>query len=134
MGTVEDIKTISTRTARISLGSDGIVRVMYLSGFDIDVDDKKEHHAAFAELTGGVKHPFLIQAGTDVTFTREARNYGSKMEPYQPFLAFAIVANSAAYMLMANFYFQFHRPVMPYKIFREEPDAVKWLRENFCGR
>ena len=122
-----EIKVITTGSARIALDSNGIVHVLYLEGSEIDVAHKKEHHAAFAEITGGVKHPFLIKAEQDVSFTREARNYGSKMEPHQPFLAFALVATTAAYALMANFYFQFHKPAMPYKVFRHEEEAYKWL-------
>jgi hypothetical protein len=132
MHSITELKVITTRTARISLDSDGIVHVFYLSHSEVDVDDKKEHHAAFAELTGGVKHPFLIRAGDHVSFTREARNYGSRMEEHQPFLAFALVATTAAYQLMANFYFQFHKPAMPYKVFRSDEEAMKWLKENYC--
>lgn len=134
MHTAHEVKIIETPTARISLDSDGIVHVMYISNSDIDIKDKKEHHEAFQKLTGGVKHPFLIKAGTNVTFTKEARDYGSKMEPLQPFLSFAIVANTTAYRLLANFYFQFHKPAMPYKVFRNEQDALKWLKENFCRK
>lgn len=131
MQPLTEVKVITTRTARISLDNDGIVHVFYLSYSDVDVEDKKEHHAAFAEITGGIKHPFLINAGDHVSFTREARNYGSRMEKHQPFKAFALVARTAAYMLMANFYFQFHKPAMPYRIFRSEEEALKWLKENF---
>jgi hypothetical protein len=129
-----EVKVIVTSTARISLDANGIVHVLYLADSEIDVEHKKEHHAVFAEITGGIKHPFLIKAEHNVSFTREARNYGSKMEPYQPFLAFALVATTAAYAIMANFYFQFHKPKMPYKVFRNEEEAYKWLRDNFCAR
>lgn len=132
MHDISEIKVINTSTARISLDGNGVVHLLYLAHSEIDVEQKKEHHAAFAELTGGVKHPFLIKAEPYVSFTREARNYGSQMEPHQPFLAFAIVANSAIYAVMANFYFQFHRPAMPYRIFREETEAYQWLKDNFC--
>lgn len=129
-----EIKAIDTATAHISIDDCGIIHLLYLANCEIDVEHKKEHHAAFAELTGGAKHPFLIRAEQNVSFTREARNYGSKMEPHQPFKAFAIVASSAAYAIMANFYFQFHKPAMPYKIFRHEEEAYKWLKANFCTR
>ncbi|MCW3085287.1 MAG: hypothetical protein JWP12_2653 [Bacteroidetes bacterium] len=113
----------------ITLDSDDIVHVKYLHGQVIDVAEKKEELKANLEITGGNKMPFLLSFESYVTITKEAKEYSIEIELQQPFLVTAIIVDNLAYQLMADFYFKFYKPKVPYKVFKSETRALEWLLE-----
>ncbi len=42
--------------------------------------------------------------------------------------ATAVVVDTLAYKLIANFYLKFNKPKRPYKVFSKEEEAIKWLK------
>jgi hypothetical protein len=126
----EDIvQTISLSSMLFRLDTQGIVHLKYLNGQIIDVKEKIEERKALQEITKGVNHPILISFESYVTITKEAKEYSILIEPEQPFLAVAIIVENLAYQLMADFYFKFYKPQIPYKVFKSESKAVEWLIE-----
>lgn len=126
----EDIvQTISLSSMVLCLDKQGIVYIRYLHGQVIDVKEKIEEKRALLEITKGVKHPILISFEHFVTITKEAKEYSILVEPEQPFLAVAILVESLAYQLMADFYFKFYKPKVAYKVFKSETKAIEWLIE-----
>ncbi len=123
------VQTISLSSMIICLDKLGIVHIRYLEDQVIDVKEKIEEKRALLELTKGVKHAILISFDHFVTVTKEAKEYSILIEPEQPFLAVAILVENLAYQLMADFYFKFYKPKVPYKVFKSEVKAMEWLIE-----
>ncbi|MEO5645355.1 MAG: hypothetical protein ABIQ40_06765 [Bacteroidia bacterium] len=107
---------------------DGIVNVLYLDNAEVTVETKKEMFEVYKDITKGKKHPFLFSAAGSIWFTKEARDFASEMESLQPFLAVAMFAPTLGYRLMAEFYAKFNKPAIPYKVFKEKEDAIRWLK------
>jgi hypothetical protein len=107
---------------------DGIVHVTYLDGAEISAEVKRQMFSAFKEVTNGIKHPFLFRSAGKLWVTREAREYAKQMEPDLPYTATALIAESLGFRLIAEFYGKIYKPAIPYKVFRNEEEAVKWLK------
>jgi hypothetical protein len=58
----------------------------------------------------------------------EARNAAASNETARFYTALAIIANSPAMRLVANFYIRFHKPNRPTRIFNATNEALSWLR------
>jgi hypothetical protein len=82
----------------------------------------------YIEICQGKKYGFIFDAMDNVTITKEARENATKLEKTSPSYATAAVANSLPYRLIANFYLKFNKPGIPFKIFRNQEDAVVWLK------
>jgi hypothetical protein len=123
------VKTLHLPFAELTLDSSGIIRVNYLDGAIIDVPEKKELFNAYQELTNDIKTLFIFRAQSHVNFTKEAKVYSIRVEPLQPFMAIAVVADNLAYQLLADFYFKFYKPKVAYKVVKSEEKAVEWLLE-----
>lgn len=107
---------------------EGIIYVQYLNHAEITVEINKKMHEIYIHLAEGKKYPFLFSATGSIWFSKEAREFASRIESKQPFLAVAVFAPSLGYRLMAEFYAKFHKPVTPYKIFKDTEEALSWLR------
>lgn len=123
------ISTIKLSFADISVDQHGIIRVNYLSGALVDVPQKKELFKTYNDITKEQKSLFIFKAQSHVNFTKEAKEYSIRIEPLQPFMAIAVVADNLAYLLLADFYFKFYKPKVAYKVVKSEERAVEWLLE-----
>lgn len=124
------VREIILKTMSISLDDKGIVHVKYLKGQTIEIEDKNEELKANLEITKGIKHPFVFSFENYVTVTKEAKEHSIKIEQEQPYLCVAIVVQNLAYQLMADFYFKFYKPQVPYKVFKTKEKAIDWLLEH----
>jgi hypothetical protein len=122
---IEEI--IEIKEAVIILRADGIMQVNYKKGVIIDVPLQTKIYELFEQICKGTKKPFLFSAFDNVSVTPEARDNAVKMEHLFPGSATAVLANSLAYKLIANFYLKVNRPKTPYKVFSDETKAVEWL-------
>jgi hypothetical protein len=82
-------------------------------------------------ITSGIPHPILfIWGSTFVKLSHEARSYIVKNEKINYLKkAEAIVTDSLPSRLIVNFYFNFHKPPVPAKLFADENKARKWLAQ-----
>jgi hypothetical protein len=123
------MKKITTRTAEIVLGDDGIVRKKMFDDLEIDIDDSIENCKAMLALTQN--SPSLVLTDwRDIALriTREAREYYAGPEISQHRVAEALLINSMAARLTANFYLKVNKPVTPTRLFTDEQKAIEWLR------
>lgn len=65
--------------------------------------------------------------GSGITIEKEVREYGSKPEMLKYTKASAIVQNSLAHRIIANFIIQVQRPPVPTKSFESIEDALTWF-------
>lgn len=108
---------------------DGIIRVIYLKNAEIDLAAKKDLHRKYIEFAEFKSIPMLLELEDNVTITKEARVFARKIEPLQPFNSCAVIVNSLAYQILANFYAKFYRPTKPFKVFTNKEEAFKWLAQ-----
>jgi hypothetical protein len=108
--------------------SEGIVNVLYLDHAEITKEIKQEMHLIFLRITDGQKYPFLFSAAGSLWYTKAGRDYASEIEYKQPFLAVAMYAPTLGYRLIAEFYGRFYKPAVPYEVFKNKEEAIKWLR------
>lgn len=107
----------------------GIIFATYLKGSEITIDVKKEHHILYKQLAEFKPMPLLLTIEEDVIISKETREFARKLEPKQPFTACAVVVNSLAFRILANFYGIFHKPLKPFKVFNDEESAKEWLQQ-----
>jgi hypothetical protein len=123
------MKKILTRTAEIMMGDDGIIYKRLFDDIDIEVEDGKENLRAALELTGGQNY-LILTDGRDVNvrISSQARQYAAGKEVSSYRIAEALLINSIANRLTANFYLKVNKPHSPTRVFTDEEKALKWLR------
>ncbi len=131
MDKIETVKVIEIDEAIVRLRSDGIVHVHYREHTEITVDLQIKLYDIFVQMCGDAKRPFLFTAEDYVTVGKEARDNAIKMEDRYVGAITAVVANSIAYKLIANFYAKVNKPKTPFKVFNTESAAIKWLKNHF---
>ncbi|MDX2174493.1 MAG: hypothetical protein SFY56_15425 [Bacteroidota bacterium] len=130
--TLEEIHTVSEidfMEANIALKSNGIVYVLFKDHCVLDIDLQLKLLDAYNEITDFKKTPFMFFAGENVTITKEARDNATNLEDKSPLSATAIIISNLAYKLIAEFFIKFNKPKRPYKIFKNEKEAVEWLKQ-----
>lgn len=79
-----------------------------------------------------MKTPFIFEAGNDVSVTKEARENAIKLEERSPMGACAVIVSNTAYVLIANFYYKFNKPTIPYNVFKKFEKGIDWLKTTPC--
>lgn len=78
----------------------------------------------------GYKPCFMCSViGSGVTIEKEAREKGTSQEMHRYTKAAAIVQNSLAHRILANFVIRVQRPPAPTKAFNKLEDALKWFEK-----
>ncbi|MCE3258404.1 MAG: hypothetical protein K0S12_45 [Bacteroidetes bacterium] len=123
----EIIKQVQINEATISLRADGIVTVFLHKNMVLDLALQMLMLNIYNEITEGKKHPFLFEASTGIKVTKEAKENAIRIEPLAPGSAYAIVAKSKAYQILANFYLTIKKTHSPYRVFTDRDKAIEWL-------
>ena len=123
------VRLIENRYAITGLRRDGIVHVYYKTGVEINLELQLEMKAVFLDVTGGRKHPFIFQSGSDVTVTKEARDHAIEMELSTPINRTVVFVQNLAHKIIAEFYYKFNKPVNPYKVVSDFQEGIDWLLE-----
>ncbi|MGQ0828236.1 MAG: DUF7793 family protein [Bacteroidota bacterium] len=126
---IQNITTIELAACTVTLRSDGIMNFDLKPVDEFTGKDAWEILGAVKEIGSGKKFPNLITTSKGyVAISSEARAL-SASEPGNIYtLADAIVVNSTAFKLIANFYISFNKPVRPTRLFTSEKEAVEWLK------
>jgi hypothetical protein len=128
MNEEDALKQIKINEATVTLRKDGIVTVFFHKNVVLDIQLQMLLLNIYYEITGRKKHPFLFLAATGLKVTKEAKENALRIEALAPGSAYAIVAKSKAYQILANFYLNIKKTQSPYKVFTNEEKAVKWLK------
>ena len=126
----EYIKETTTRTIRLRLLANGIIHYTYLPNVEVDENDHVENHKALVELTGGIKHPLLIDSDYFISVTPKGREMIRQLEPQAPISVRALVIRSLSHRILSNFYIRFHKPIVPTSVFDSYAVAMNYLMES----
>jgi hypothetical protein len=121
-------KRITVNEATVTLRKDGIVHVLFQRRILLDVPLQMLLLNIYLEITDRKKHPFLFEGMSGIRVTAEARENALRIEEEAPGCAYAVVAPTLAYQLIANFYLNVRKPKSPYRVFRDREAAVQWLK------
>jgi hypothetical protein len=116
--------------ARVGLRKDGIVQTDIFEEQELSLADVKEIIEVIGKLAENQMMPQLIIAeplsGPDLKAMQYIASEGSS--PYA--IAEAYVITSLSQKILAKFYLNFNKPSRPTKIYGDEAEAVKWLKEQ----
>ena len=107
------------------------IYIRYKDFSRIDLAAAKIHAEIIIELCDGKRYPFILDGlNVQASFSHDAREFISKYEPVTKIRsAQAIVVNNTTTRLLANYYYKFHKPKNPIKIFSKFEDAEKWVKQ-----
>ncbi|MBA3666035.1 MAG: hypothetical protein H0W61_17800 [Bacteroidetes bacterium] len=123
------LKQVKINEATVTLRRDGIVHVLFHKNITLGLGLQMLLLNIYNEITERKKHPFIFEAFEGVRVTREAKNNAIRIEDDAPGCAYAVVAKSLAYKIIAGFYLQVKKPKSPYKVFSEKEEAIEWLKQ-----
>jgi hypothetical protein len=123
-----DEKQVLIDEATVTLRQDGIIHVLFHRNVNLDLPLQMLLLNIYKEVAAGVPRPFLFEAMQGVRVTREARENALRIEDESPAIAYAVIAPTVAYRLIAKFYVSIRKPKRPYRVFSKQEAAVKWLR------
>jgi hypothetical protein len=116
------------RTARLRLGDDGIVRIIWVPGAEVTLEDAKETMAAYLKLNKGKRLPLFVDTKTMKSLSRDARKYYAGEEAAKVASAVAIIVGTPVSRVLGNFYLGLSNPHLPSRLFTSESEALEWLK------
>jgi hypothetical protein len=78
-----------------------------------------------------VKRPFIFTADEFISITTKARKNSKKMEPFVPNMGTVLVVRNLAQRILADYYYKFDKPGIPYKVVKDFDKGIQWIRETF---
>jgi hypothetical protein len=121
------IKKVETSAITVALRSDGIMQYTVKGVSEFNLADLREANEAAGMLGNRKAYPNLVYVDHFLNVDPECRKYAATEESNRYTVADALVVNSVALRLIANFYVKVNKPVRPTKIFTSVDDAVSWL-------
>ncbi len=121
---------LRTEKLYIEFTEDDIVRVVIEPNAHIEHEDLDRNHEIFKENLKQRRVPFIIIFGKFSTSDKQSREKFAHEERANYKLMEALVLNTLAHKLVANFHVNFYSPKYPTRIFATEKAAIKWIQEN----
>jgi hypothetical protein len=121
------LRSAETKSAKIEVCDDTIVRVLFKKESEIDARELKNLFDTYNDLTGGKPFAYIYHAedGT-ANLDGEAKKFGRLNPNYFQKVCVAVVVKSLAQRIMADFYLKIMYSKTPYKVFNSLEDAEKW--------
>lgn len=108
--------------------ADGIVIIKIKDNVHLELEDsKEEQQMLYSEKEDYIPLRVIINPGKHASVSKEVRDYSNHPDNAKMILAEAIVVQSMAHKIMANFIKNFYKTPMQIKIFNDEESAVNWL-------
>lgn len=112
--------------------NDSILTVRMEDKSNIDIDSAKKITELASELSQGKLHANLVDIRKMTFMSGEARKHFGEQNK-NTVCAVAIVSNLRLHKPLINLYMKISRPKLPTKIFNEEDEAIKWLKETLVN-
>lgn len=115
------------RAQRIWRGDDGIVRVWQREGVILDRADAEAGMDVCERLAGTDRCGILVDTRASRGLDREARAIFAGPRPPLHFSAIALLVGSPLSRVTGNFFLAISRPLIAFRMFDDEVEAVAWL-------
>jgi hypothetical protein len=106
---------------------DGVLQIDLFPNTDVYVQHVRQMVEAGSIIANGVPHPVIMFLGEFSTFNKDAREFSADPTKEIMSTAIAYVTTNLANRLIVNFFLTINKPVKPFKMFRTEEAALKWL-------
>lgn len=111
--------------------NDNISWMVFTEGAEISREDMEELvRLATRNVLPGEQLFVLVDMRAMESITPDARDFAAGGSLAHLYTALALVANSPATRLVANFFIRFHKPPRPTKIFNSAKEGVEWLKKK----
>lgn len=127
MPTTVNVEHIKSGKCTVTQIAEDILYVEVESNQEFTIDDYKDLMKVVKEIGNGKKYKILMHAGLHTLPTNEARMYITSSEGSKYKIADAFVVQSLAQNIIAKFIMKFQRPVVPTRVFKDDPEALLWL-------
>ena len=126
---------VDTKTATFSMLEKNILLVVMKEDAVVDLPETKEHYRVTMQLTAGERYAVLVDARFYATITEEAKEFSSNPDKYTHVIRQAIVIESLASRILANFLIQFFKrnKNVEMKLFTNYSLAMNWLKEKIAA-
>jgi hypothetical protein len=119
---------IKTKMNEIWIDDEGFLILKPQEGAELDLEEVKICFESYKKLGVGPDNKVLeIIDAREGSMTSEARTYAAEVGG-DYFIAAAIISDSLAVRLIVNFFNNFYRQTVPFKMFSTQEEAKKWLR------
>lgn len=106
-----------------------ILTVRVKEGLEISESVLHRIFTEAAQLAGEDSYAFLADMRKLVSSSPSARHYGANNPFQKQHLAYALLAENLAEVLLSNFFIRVNRPAVPSRLFRDEQSAINWLQK-----
>ena len=124
------VNSVENERMLVGLRNDGVVHVYYKDHTVIDVPLQNELTMIVRELCKGERMLYMFEAGHQCSLNKAARDNAIAMEEQVPAIATVVFAPNMVYKMIANFYYKFNKPKMPYNVFTDFDAGIAWLQEQ----
>lgn len=125
-------KRMDTSTTLVEY-HDNIIFLRLKEGADLNINSINEQHDAQKELVKNDKYGVLVDGTNNVVITKECREYMASLITPNRVATAVLTKMNMATTLIANFYIKVNKPKIPTKLFKEEKDAVSWLKMQLAA-
>jgi hypothetical protein len=119
------MNSVETPTFRVTLGEDGILRFVVLSGETVTAEHARLHVDAIVRVSGGRLLPMLTDVRLANSIDHAARVV---LQENSVVSANAILVASPISRVMANVFTSFSKAKYPSKVFTSPEEAIAWLQ------
>ncbi len=123
-----ETKKIKTNEAEVWI-EDGIYFLIHKKSKKGTLETAKEELKAHKELSSGKKMPLFADVRGMKGANPEARDYGNSEEVTSTYSAVGILIGSAFTRVIGSLFMKINKPPYPVKMFTEQKEAVKWLKQ-----
>lgn len=123
-----DVKVHDMTITTAWFDEDGILYAVSKKGVGRTMENARKTLEGFKKLLDGSRVCLLVDSTYSSQTPREIRDYVAEEFPHM-FKAIAIISGSALGKMVANIFFTIKKPAYPIKIFNNENEAKKWLKQ-----
>jgi len=118
-----------TRTVKIWLGEDGILRMVGIKpNASVTLTEAKENFDACVKASKGKKRPLFVDIRQIKSVDRESRQYTAGEATAKFTYRVAILFGSPLSKFFGNLFLKLNNPLLPTKLFSSEDEAIEWLK------
>ena len=109
--------------------TEGFLRVTVLPDKNLDLKEAKHDFDVAAKMLEYIRIAVLVDSRKALQQSAEVRKFYASKEVAKTITAMAILIDSSATRLIANFFIQFSKPHFPTRLFNNTTAAEKWLKQ-----
>lgn len=125
---MENREVVNIAKASMWLGEDGIVRIMWIPGSDVTLEDAEESMTAYLRINQGKRRPLFVDTSQMKSLAREARHLYASEEAARVASAVGLIVGTPVSRVLGNFYLGLSNPHLPTRLFAVESEALDWLK------